>query len=220
VPAYLPEKQVLYTSVTNHLDFTISFRAHSDPCRRTVPERGAVAKRRPRRIASGRPSIRDSIPCVRKAMRLSGSNASLRGLHCLGGHIKRAIQLDRNAPRRLAVAPFRPPFQPQNLSNVSHGQSFRHHHALRRPALGQNGDGKSTSASLPRNLNRCQRSFTMRGIGNHARGTGDHEAVEYVITMAWNRRSRSCGAHHSRKVAKGATLRARTGPLTSSRRRP
>ena len=56
---------------------------------------------------------------------------------------------DPQAPRRLAVAPFQWPFQPQNLSNVSHGQSVRCHHLLRRPALGQNGDGKTTPCVAP-----------------------------------------------------------------------
>jgi hypothetical protein len=47
------------------------------------------------------------------------------------------------------VASLQAPFQSQNLSNVSHGQSFRRHHPLRRTAVGQNGDGKTTPRVAP-----------------------------------------------------------------------
>jgi hypothetical protein len=56
---------------------------------------------------------------------------------------------DPQTARRFAVASLEAPFQSQNLSNVSHGQSFRCHHLLRRTAVGQNGDGKTTPRGAP-----------------------------------------------------------------------
>jgi hypothetical protein len=56
---------------------------------------------------------------------------------------------DPQAARRLPVTPVQAPFQAQNLSNVSHGQSFRRHHPPRRTAFGQNGDGKTTPRVAP-----------------------------------------------------------------------
>ena len=73
---------------------------------------------------------------------------------------------DPQAPRRLAVASLQLPFQSQNLSNVSHGQSFCRHRPLRRPALGQNGDGKTTPCVAPAAPQQAP-MITMRGIGDH-----------------------------------------------------
>jgi hypothetical protein len=73
---------------------------------------------------------------------------------------------DPQAARRLAVAPLQVPFQAQNLSNVSHGQSFRRHHPPHRTQFGQNGDGKTTPRVAP----------VPPSPGGHG---GDHDA--------WNR---------------------------------
>ena len=81
---------------------------------------------------------------------------------------------------KLRVAAAQAPFQAQNLSNVSHGQSFRRHHPLRRTAFDQNGNGKTT----PRDAPEPPSSGGERGDHDAVesvittRGTGDHDAVE------------------------------------------
>jgi len=56
---------------------------------------------------------------------------------------------------RVAVAPVQRHFSRRISRMLSHGQSFRRHHPLRRTGFDQNGDGKRRPAALPGALGRA-----------------------------------------------------------------
>jgi hypothetical protein len=91
------------------------------------PQRGS--------ISHSSPSLLAAIVKVARSIHQGGA----------GHHRRHGAWTDPETPCGLAVTRFQNPFQSQNLSNVSHRQSFRGQHSLRRIRFDQNGDGKSTT---------------------------------------------------------------------------